>query len=282
MSTLHRFGHEAMATRFELSLVHDDAAAAAQAAQEVWADMDALEQQLSRFIPHSDIGVFNGSPAGRVVDLHEAAMDCLSYGKEIWQQTNGAFDVTIGPLYAALRHPDGSPRKAAAEELKAARARCGYHLLDLDPEEFTSIPRADDMQIDLGAIGKGYALDQAAGLLRERFGITNALLNAGTSTVLGIGSMPDKDGWLVRAGAPEPFALHDEAVSGTGFQVKGAHVIDPRTAKLVDLRRTIRWAIAPNATLADALSTAFMVMNRKEIAAFCRGYPEVKVIYCDA
>ncbi len=278
---LHRFGHEAMATRFELTLVHDDAATASQAAQEVWADIDALEQQLSRFISHSDIGALNGSPAGRVVDLHEAAMDCLSYGKEIWEQTGGAFDVTIGPLYAVLRYPDGSPRKATAEELAAARARCGYQLLELDPEEFTAIPHADDIQIDLGAVGKGYALDQAASLLRERHGITNALLNAGTSTVLGIGSMPDKDGWLVRAGAPEPFALHDQAVSGTGFQVKGAHVIDPRTAKLVDLRRTIRWAIAPNATLADALSTAFMVMNRKEITAFCRSYPEVKVIYCE-
>ena len=184
MSALHRFGHEAMATRFELTLAHDEAAVAAQAAREVWADIDALELQLSRFVPHSDIGVLNGSPAGRVVDLHEAAMDCLSYGKEIWEQTGGAFDVTIGPLYAVLRHPDGSPRKAAAEELKAAQSRCGYQLLELDPEEFTAIPRADDMQIDLGAIGKGYALDQAASLLRERFGIASALLNAGTSTVL--------------------------------------------------------------------------------------------------
>jgi len=278
---MHRFGHEAMATRFELTIVHPDAAEATQAAQEVWGDIDNIEEQLSRFISHSDIGRLNGSEAGRVVDVHEAAMDCLSYGKEIWEQTQGAFDVTIGPLYAALRWPDGSPRKATAEEIAEAKARCGYHLLELNPEEFTVTPQAADMQIDLGAIGKGYALDQAAGLLRERFGINDALLNAGTSTVLGIGSMPDNDGWLVRAGAPEPFALRDEAVSGTGFQIKGAHVIDPRTAKLVDMRRIIRWAVAPNAALADALSTAFMVMNRKEITAFCRHYPEVKVIYCD-
>jgi FAD:protein FMN transferase len=278
---LHRFGHEAMATRFELTLVHPSAGEAASAAQSVWDDIDQLEQQLSRFVPHSCISRINGSEAGRVVDVHEAAMDCLSYGKEIWEQTNGAFDVTIGPLYAVLRWPDGTPRKVTPAELEEARRRCGYHLLDIDPSEFTVTPRADNMQIDLGAIGKGYALDQAASLLREEHGITNALLNAGTSTVLGAGSMPGKEGWLVRAGAPEPFALRDEAVSGTGFQVRGAHVIDPRTAKLVDMRRIIRWAIAPSATLADALSTAFMVMNKREIAAFCRQYPEVKVLYCE-
>ena len=73
-AALHRFGHEAMATRFELTLVHDDAATAAQAAQEVWADMDALEQQLSRFIPHSDISVLNGSPAGLVLTYGTAAL----------------------------------------------------------------------------------------------------------------------------------------------------------------------------------------------------------------
>lgn len=279
--TLHRFGHEAMATRFELTLVHPDAPEAAQAAQAVWQDIDSIEQQLSRFVPHGDIGRLNGSEAGRVVDLHEAAMDCLSYGKEIWEQTNGAFDVTVGPLLHVLRRPDGSPRKATAAEIAEAKSRCGYHLLDLDPEEFTAIPRAGNMQIDLGAIGKGYALDQAAALLRDQYGITNALLNAGTSTVLGSGSMPGRQGWLIRAGGPEPFALQDEAVSGTGFQVQGAHVIDPRTGKLVNMRRLIRWAIAPNATLADALSTAFMVMNRREIAAFCRQYPEVRVIFCD-
>jgi len=277
---LHRFSHEAMATRFEITLVHDDAAAAAGIAREVWDDIDALEQQLSRFISHSDIGRLNGSEAGRVVDVHEAAMDCLAYGKEIWEQTGGAFDVTIGPLYAVLRSRDGTPRKVTRDDLENAKARCGFHLLELDPEEFTVIPRADNMFIDLGAIGKGYALDQAAQLLRERHGITDALLNSGTSTVLGIGSMPGRDGWLVRAGAPEPFALRNEAVSGTGFQVKAAHIVDPRTAKLVNMSRTIRWSVAPNATLADALSTAFMVMTKKEITAFCRDYPEVRVIYC--
>ena len=105
------------------------------------------------------------------------------------------------------------------------------------------------------------------------------LLNAGTSTVLGAGRMPEGEGWSVRAGSPEPFWLRDEALSGTGFEVKGAHVIDPRTARLVDISRVIRWAVAPSGTLADALSTAFMVMSRKEIAQFCAENPSIRALF---
>ena len=268
-----------MATRFELHLVHHDAGEAGQAAAAVWDDMDRLEQEISRYVPYSDISRVNGSPAGRVVLVREAAMDIISFGKEVWEQTSGAFDLTIGPLATVLVWPNGFPRDPTPEELSAAKARCGYQHVKVDPEEFTVIPTVDDMLLDPGAIGKGYALDQAANLLREDWGMTDFLLNAGTSTLLGAGTMPEGEGWSVTAGSPEPFWLKDEALSGTGFEVKGAHVIDPRTAKRVDISRVIRWAVAPSATLADALSTAFMVMNRKEISQFLKSYPTVRAIF---
>ena len=276
---IYQFAHVAMATRFELHVVHHDAGEAAQAAAAVWEDMDQLEQEISRYIPYSDFSMINGSPAGRVVQVREAAMDIISFGKEVWEQTGGAFDLTIGPLASVLVWPNGFPRDPASEELAAAKARCGYQHVEVDAEEFTVIPKVDDMLLDPGAIGKGYALDQAANLLREDWGMTDFLLNAGTSTLLGVGTMPEGEGWSVTAGSPEPFWLKDEALSGTGFEVKGAHVIDPRSAKRVDISRVIRWAVAPSATLADALSTAFMVMNRKEIDQFLKSYPTVRAIF---
>ena len=278
--TLHRLGHDAMATHFAVTIAHEDAAAAGTAAQAFFDDVDRLEQELSRFVPWSDISRINGSPAGRVVDVHEATMDCLLHARDVWEATGGAFDVTIGPLFSILRWADGTPRKPEPGELETARARTGMDKLVLDPDNFTVTPLASDMVLDLGAIGKGYALDQGAIILREH-GMENALLNAGTSTLLGIGAHPGMDGWLVRAGAPEPFELKNESVSGTGFEVKGAHVIDPRKAKLVDVRRVIRWSIAPIATLADALSTAFMVMPKSDIRSFCKRTPGVQALFVE-
>lgn len=269
----------AMATRFEMHLAHTDAGHATLAAQAVWDDMEQLEQEISRYVPHSDISRINGSHAGREIIIREAAMDILSFGKDVWEQTDGAFDLTIGPLAAVLVWPNGFAREASPEELASAKNRCGFQHLILDPGEFTVTPQVDDMLLDPGAIGKGYALDQAAHLLRADWGITDFLLNAGTSTLLGSGAMPEAEGWSVRAGSPDPFWLKDEALSGTGFEIKGAHVIDPRTAKLVDVSRVIRWAVAPGAALADALSTAFMVMEKKEIDRFRANYPEIRAIY---
>lgn len=276
---IYEFAHVAMATRFELHLVHCDRGEAAQAARAVWEDLDELEQEISRYVPHSDISRINGSEAGRVVLVREAALDIVSFGKAVWEETGGAFDLTIGPLAEVLVWPNGFPREASGEELAAARARCGSEHLAVDEAECTVTPGVGGMLLDPGAIGKGYALDQAAHLLREDWGMGDFLLNAGTSTVLGSGRMPEGEGWSVRAGSPEPFWLRDEALSGTGFEVKGAHVIDPRTARLVDISRVIRWAVAPSGTLADALSTAFMVMSRKEIARFCAENPSIRALF---
>ena len=142
----------------------------------------------------------------------------------------------------------------------------------------TVTPLADGMMLDFGAIGKGYALDQAW-IDLETHGVKNALLNAGDSTVLGMGELPGRGLWPVNAGDGEPIRLKNEALSGTGFIYKGAHIVDPRKTKMVSLKRHFRWAIAPQAVVADALSTAFMVMEKDEVLAYCKRFPEVRGIF---
>ena len=125
-------------------------------------------------------------------------------------------------------------------------------------------------------MGKGYALDQCADLLAD-WKINHALLNAGDSTVLGIGAAPGQSGWTVTAGNRETHAiiLQNNALSGSGFHVKGAHIINPRTMRPVPPRAERTWAMAPTAALSDALSTAFMLMQREEIDALCARHPGV-------
>jgi FAD:protein FMN transferase len=275
---LHRFGHEAMATHFQLLFYHEDELIANGIAREIFADIDRLEQELSRFVRYSDISCINRAAVSERVQIQAACMDCLSYGKLIWEATQGAFDVTIGPLFRILREMDAPGERPSRASLAAARASVGFQHLILDSDTLTVTKQVEGMSLDLGAIGKGYALDQAL-LNLQQLDITNALLNAGDSTVLAMGNMAEQDGWPVRAGQGEPVHLRNQALSGTGFMHQGAHILNPRTGKLVTTDRMLRWAIAPNATLADALSTAFMVMNRKEIEAFCQQQPETKVIF---
>jgi thiamine biosynthesis lipoprotein len=140
----------------------------------------------------------------------------------------------------------------------------------LDPASHAIFSRATRLDLDLGAVGKGYALDRLAGVLAE-WEIESALLNSGDSTVLALDPPPSADGWPVglgEGGARRELSLARAALSGSGLAVKGSHLFDPRTG--LPASRSLRaWASAPNAALADALSTAFFVMTDDEVAAFC-------------
>jgi FAD:protein FMN transferase len=278
---LFRFRHEAMATQFEIIIPETDAdeTYAAQAAQALMEEISRLEDQLSRFRPSSDVARLAQLKKGESASIGLAALDCLRLAQAMHAETAGAFDVTIGPLMKLHRDETGAPRIPHPEEVARAESRVGMHLITLDEESGTVTVHADHMVLDLGAVGKGYALDQCAALLDD-WSIRNALLNAGDSTVLGLGHGPGSPGWPVTAGNREiqEILLQNNALSGSGFHVKGAHIISPRTLRPVPTRRDRVWALAPTAALSDAASTAFMVMAREEIEAFCAKHPGVVAI----
>lgn len=138
------------------------------------------------------------------------------------------------------------------------------------------------LDLDLGAIGKGYALDRVREVLSD-WSVGNALVHSGTSTALGVGpgSSSGQRGWPVGTasawecpGRPEEVRLADRALSGSGTEVKGAHIIDPRTGRAAR-GHLAAWASHPSAAVSDALSTAFLVMKTEEVGRYCRTHPEV-------
>lgn len=282
---VHHFSHDAMAGTFDIFLVDDDPDHARQAADACWIELDRLEAQLSRFIPSSDISRINNLAANQSATISDDAMNCLQAAALATGDTAGAFDVTIGPLLACWKSKDG-PRTPTDPELQAAKAKVGMHLLKLDPDHHRVTVLADGMKIDLGGIGKGYAVDRLAALLRES-SITSALISAGQSSILAMGHYPGRRGWDIGVRDPrdpdrplQTLSLLDESLSGSGLSVRGRHIIDPRTGQPA-AQKQAAWAFAPTATLSDILSTAFMIMTPQQIDRYVTTHPPVRAMLLD-
>ena len=275
----HRLGAHAMATEFQIFISGTSEGKAHTCAAEALRDLELLEAELSRFRDGSDISRLNHLPPGKSTPIGDATYDCIHLAKEVHAATNGSFDITIGPLLAVWNNPDHTPRQPSEPELARARAAIGMDKVLLDRENREASVNCPDIWLDVGGIGKGYALDQMASILQAS-GIDNALLDAGGSTLLAFGEGPAGEGWPVGTGEPAMPAIHlqDRSLSGSGFTERGEHIIDPRDGLRVSAKKRNAWALAPFAALADALSTAFLVMSQKEIITFCDDHDDIEAI----
>ena len=286
---MQRFSHEAMATTFEVIILHEDARYAQQAAQAAFDELDRLEAELSRFIENSDISRINNLAPKGSLRVGLDAFECLQISTRIYDETNGAFDITIGTLLDCWLNEDKKTRTPSKEQLNLARERTGIHLLELDEAEHTVQVPSNPVQIDLGGIGKGYAVDRMAEMLRD-WSIDTAVIHGGYSSVLALDAPPpfcfaktkqqgQTKGWPLTLSNPlnrkqtlAGLRLQGRALSGSGLQ-QGRHIIDPRTAQPVEGKRAA-WACAPDAATADALSTTFMVMTPDEVKKYCSNHPD--------
>jgi FAD:protein FMN transferase len=270
-----RLARHAMATRFELLLYGADPVYLRAAGEEALEEIERLEEQLSFFRPSSEISDLNARAAREAVPVDPRLFRLLQRARELWAATGGAFDVTVGPLLRCWGFVGGTGRLPDREALAAARAVTGMERVELDEEAFMVRFLSEGVMLDLGAIGKGYALERAADLLQEA-GITAALLHGGTSTVVAIGAPPEDEAWSVAIQHPARpaervavVALRDEALSvsavhGKAFEHEGrllGHVIDPRSGQPVEGARLAAVASA-SATETDALSTGLLVLGQ--------------------
>ena len=270
------FRHEAMASPMEITIVGEDAHYARQAAQAAFAEADRLEQDLSRYIENSDISRLNRLRPGEVLPLGLDTFKCLEIARRAWDETHGAFDVSVGPLYKCWLNEDRSPRNPTPAELAAAAARTGMDKLVLDEDGYTARVLTEGMYFDLGGIGKGFAADRMGELLDE-WGVAAAMINVGSSSLLALSPPPGREGWPVTLSNPLDrrqtlvrMEVANRSISGSGLE-HGRHILDPRPGRGRPVEgKLAAWSVASDAATADALSTAFMVMGPGEVERYCR------------
>jgi thiamine biosynthesis lipoprotein len=244
MADIHQVNHRAMATHFEVRIAGEERIYAAQAAQAALDLADKLESHLSRFRSNSDIAQIAQLAPGEKMRLSEPAFACLEIAKKMVLATQGAFSATA----AALQTQTSVPQ---------------WRLLG---EEQSILCESGRVEFDLGAIGKGFALDRMADLLRN-WDCGSFLLIAGGSSILAGDAPHDTAGWSCGLGednAPQRFFLTHASLSGSGLAVKGNHIVDPRTGRTA-LRQNRAWALTDTAAESDALSTACMVLSEPEL-----------------
>jgi len=252
----HRFSSQAMATTFEILIANDDYNYARQAAQAAFEHLQFLEGELSKFVESSDISRINTAGSGEVLTIGMPACQCLERAMELNHRTDGAFDVTFG-----------SKNPAPAKDL-----------LLVDSKQYTVKILQPGVEVDLGGIGKGYAVDNMSDLLC-RWSIESALVNGGCSSIYGF-AKTDEKGWPITIKSPndrreifERLYLNKMAVGGSGLEW-GPHIIDTKTNAPVQ-DNFAAWVVGCDATLADALSTAFMIMSTEQAENYCRKNPDV-------
>jgi FAD:protein FMN transferase len=274
--SLVRFSRRAMATTFEVAIpagTHSQAIAAASAALDL---VDELEDQMTVYRDHSEVVQLNEAAADAPVVVECELFDLFTRCAAWTIQTEGAFDVAVGALIKAWGFFRREGRVPTPTERNEAMARTGFRHVILNPESKAVKYRRAGLELNLGAVGKGYALDRAARLLFEEWGVRSALLHGGGSSVYAIGAPPGEPrGWPVRLKHPtEPAQslgtvyLRDRGLgtSAATFQFfeyhgqKLGHLLDPRTGW--PARGTASASvIAPTAAEADAMSTAAFVVG---------------------
>jgi len=232
-----------MDTEFTVSFADgDDDTLCAAAASAAFARLDELELLLTRFNDTSDVAVIRGLKPGDVAVVARETMDVLAVSAEVCAATNGAFDPTV-------KERNFSDLVLDVDNLRVAVKNAG-------------------VELDFGGVGKGYALDEMADVLRsEQFGLNRWLLDAGTSTLLASGGpwpLGVGGAWKARTSLPTVLKLSSGALSGSGFEIQGAHIFDPRTGQAAG-RWAQSWARARSAAVADALSTAALSLSPEEL-----------------
>ncbi|NMC20701.1 MAG: FAD:protein FMN transferase, partial [Thermogutta sp.] len=267
--------------------------------------LEPLEDMMSYFRPRGELGRINALAAFGPVPVSQELWGLLLFCRELWEKTDHAFDITAGALWEVWGFARRQGRLPSQAELDEAKGSVGWHWIDLNEVNKTVAFRKPGIKLNLGSVGKGFAVDRLAAKIEE-YGVKDFLLHGGKSSVLARGHRVESGevesgesapalsaGWpigianpLFRGGRLGAIALSDQslATSGTAFQFfyhqgkRFGHVLDPRTGFPVEHCLSVT-VVAPTAAEADALSTAFFVTGPAAAQSLCEKWDNVGAVF---
>jgi len=281
----------AMGTVFEIVVYNDSVARASSAIDQALDEVVRLDNVLSNFKPKSDLSRMNREAHFHVArippDLYKVIETSLVYSR----LSDGAFDVSVGPLVDLWKAALAGGATPSGAELARARTCVGYEKIVLLPPDEIEF-RSDCMRLDLGAVGKGYAVDRAMEILHAN-GIERAYIDAGGSTIYGMGAPINHDGWLVHLRDPSnrldpQVKLMTNSVSTSeqtaASKLEGdspGHIVDPASG--TPLRTGYAVSVtAKSATASDALSTTLLLLGPEKGGALVARLKDVSAIWVSA
>jgi len=281
-----------MGSTFTIYLYAPDQEKADEEFEASFDEIERVEEALSNYRPSSELSRINRQAAEDAITTDPEVFKLLQTSLDYSRRSDGAFDITVGPLMRAWGFFRKSGHYPTRPELSHARSSVGWKRVKLDPDQRTVRFEVPGMELDMGGIGKGYAVDRVIDVLRDG-GVKAALVDAGSSTLYALGAPPGKDGWKVivprpgdRSRAVAEVILHDTSLSTSGsyekfFRLNGrtyCHIMDPRTGEPVQgmLQTSV---IAPTGTATDAVSTTMFVMGSAAGRKLLESMPNTSAIW---
>jgi thiamine biosynthesis lipoprotein len=292
----HIYRHEAtrlsMACVYAIEAYGPDAELLPRVVEEAFDEVDRIDRLMSHYRPESPLSRVNREAAIHPVTVEPELFDFISDALRYTTDSDGAFDITVGPLMKAWGFFRGEGRMPAAGELASARRHTGAAHVRMNRASWSIAFDEAGVELDLGGIAKGYAVDRAVRLLRDRR-IPAALVSAGGSTIYGLGAPPGRGAWDVIIQDPlDPqktarrIRLKDRALSVAGssekwFESGGArysHIMDPRTGWPVQGMLSVA-VLADTGTAGDALDDAFFVLGPKVSRKYLMRLPGTEAFF---
>jgi thiamine biosynthesis lipoprotein len=265
----------AMGTMFDIIVYHASRPEAERSIEKALDEIVRLDRVMSHYKADSNLSKLNREGGSGFIVVEPSLYEVIQ--ESIWfsRHSSGAFDVTIAPLLRKWKEALADGRRLSAGEISDAQRCVGYEQIEVSAPDRIRF-RSPCVELDLGGIGKGYAVDRAIAMLRSD-GIRHALVNAGGSSITALGAPPGTTGWPVTVGR-KVLKLRDSSLSTSQ---QNGEILDPRTGSPAEITMAVS-VMTRSATAADALSTTLVILPIEEGVRLLGRFPDAAAVWMSA